>query len=189
MKTDTKKVVGKAANKQSLPKTTALAKKAEPTGLASIEAIEGGMMRLWQAFSDGLMKLTPEQVPQALQFIKTTNKLSEDAEKLLKPMVIALVKATGKKTTDAGTMRATHSGYELEIQPNGSGSYIDKSVEALIRAKGLDVNSAMDAEVSYTTNTGKLDNLIQLKVITQAELDTCKKAESWKVMSPKKKES
>jgi hypothetical protein len=160
--------------------------KREPDALASIEAIEKGSIRLWQAFASQLSNLTPEQYPHALQFIKVTEKLTEDAAKLLKPMVIELVKGQGNKATDLGTMRLNVGGFTLEIQPNSTGKLEEKKVEALLRAKGLDVETHMDAVVTYEVNESKLNAAMKAGRLSKDELDTCRKGESWKLMSPKK---
>jgi hypothetical protein len=163
----------------------ALAKTAK---LASIEAIETASFRLWEAFASNLSRLAPEQYPQAIQFVKTIGKLAEDSEKALKQMVVPLLKEKGAVATDAGTRRMTVSGYELEIQPTGNG-YDSKKVEALLRAKAIDVTLGMDQEISYKLNETKLATLVGLGRMSKEELETCKKEEGWKMMSPKKKES
>lgn len=160
--------------------TSSLAKKNNSP--ASIEQHEMGILKLWESFATQLSNIKDEEVPVAVKFIDTMKKLSEHTRDMLKARVIELVTKNGKKVTEAGTMRMPMAGLVMEIQPTGNG-YDPKKVEALIRAKGLDVEHYMDKEIKYSINEGKMKSA---KKITHDEWETCRKEQGWKMMSPEK---
>lgn len=160
---------------------------AEKPQLASVEALEAASISLWESFASSISNLTPDQYAPAIQFIRTTEKLAEDAGKVLKPLIVGTVKARGKRETDAGTMRLTLGDYKLEIQPMST-ALDEKKVEALLRAKGMNPNTHMDTVIKYKVNQGKLDTLVSEGKLSKDELEGCKPAENWKVMTPKKED-
>ena len=153
----------------------------------TVAAVEAGLSKLFESFAHFISAAKDEEMPEALAFVRKSEALLEDTGKLVKERVKALVLQNGTKATEAGTKRLTIGGYVLEVQPAATG-YDGKRVEALLRAKNIYLDQGMDSTVSWKVNEGKLENLVREKKLSNQELKTCLKDESWKVMSPKKEE-
>lgn len=86
---------------------------------------------------------------------------------------------------DNGSKQADIDGWRFEASRNG-GYYIADKVEALLRARKLNVDKFMDQTITHSIN---LDKIVALKLkhpdIAQ-ELEQCRAPRGWSVKTPKK---
>jgi len=169
------------------PKAIAAVKTVKMTYEKAIQVHKDSIAVVLTKFTDLLATLPTTQLPQASVFINDLEQVTKDIKDSIKSRIKDLVSAGGQVATDAGTKRMTVNGYVLEIQPSRTG--LDpKAVETKLRAKGLDPEVGMDAEVKYKVNEGKLTSLVASGKMTQDEVETCRYPAEYKVMSPKKVE-
>lgn len=174
MKTATTKKTKEVADKTLARVETAIAKY-DPSKLT--EALVG--------FSHAISTINKETGPQLWDSVKKMKDLVAEYEDSVRQFILNMVDANGKKVTDAGTKRMTTRGFTLEIQPSGGG-LDSKKVEALLSSKGIAPLVGMDTKITFTVNEGKLKDLVAKKKLTEDELETCRTAKGWKVMSPVK---
>jgi hypothetical protein len=90
---------------------------------------------------------------------------------------------SGKPTT---TILLEAGEWEQELRSRGQ-PVDEKKLEALIRSKGKDPNLFMQQVVIFKVDQHKLAWAVENKLLTQAEVDACKKPLEYNVMRPKRK--
>jgi uncharacterized protein (UPF0335 family) len=164
-----------------MKKTKALARQ-DAGPITPTDAVRAALATVADAFSGG--EIVPEKLAQGWVIIKQIEDAVENTVKVAKKQVETFVLKHGTRVTDAGTMRTEVGGIQLEVRPTRTG-FDPKKVEALMRAKELDLNRYMDAEVVYKLNAGKLADAVSKGKLTAAELETCRYEPSYAVQKPK----
>lgn len=137
---------------------------------------------LGQVFQ-GTGDIAPARIDEAYSALKDAAKLIEDIQKVAKQRIQELVKKSGELVPETkGTIRSESLGYELRPTRTGFDS---KKVEALFRAKGVDVNKYMDPVVTYVISDNKLLAAAADGVLSKDELEACRYDESYSVWKSK----
>lgn len=131
------------------------------------------------------LDLTPPALAGAFDTLKDWDDVVSDLIKSARERLLTLLKSDGEKTTDAGTLRLNVDGWALEARPQST-NYDAKRLEALLRAKGLSVDTYMTREVSYSVSPDGVARLLADGVATLDELNTTKPEARFNVMRPKK---
>lgn len=156
--------------------------KSVPTAKGAAMAVEHGLAIFAQQLSAPLIK--PATLARTIDRLKTWADAIEDLQKVAKQKTLELLEKQGETVTEKGTKRAVVDGLQFEARPHRTG--VDpKKLEALLRAKKLDVAAYMDATISYKVNESRLPVLISDNRLTQAELDSCNYDTTWVVQPPK----
>lgn len=188
----TKKLVtaGKMTSKktvtveQAQEQMASLAKK-NGAPLALTTQIEKGMGGALTGLATLLgSELPVKQLAPLFSQMKEWEKNLTDLAKVGRARLLDTLDKRGEVVTEAGTRRATVDGWVLEARPQKTALDAGR-VEALLRAKSLDVTAHMDSVISYKVNLGKLDQLISEGVLTADELATCRPELSYALQTPK----
>ena len=162
-----------------MAKTKAIEKSPPPS--APVDLVVSGITDLARAFGGDLV---PERAVRAFSQLKQIEDAVDKVAKVARTQVLELVRKSGQVFTDAGSIRAQFGEFVVEARPTRTG-YDPKRVEALLRAKELDLQRYMDAEVVYKLNTGKLADAVAKKKISADELETCRYEPSYALQKPK----
>jgi hypothetical protein len=122
-----------------------------------------------QGWASALARLTPEQVPAALDMASQFKKLGTEVYDRLRDRVLERVKANGQIVGEKGSMQDSVGGFKLSAIPTKSGTD-PKKLEAKLRALGKDPANYMDATVTYKVNEGKLNLLLQTGTLTKEDV-------------------
>ena len=160
----------------------ALATQGRETVITIFKNVQVEMEKLGNA----LTVATPEVVTEVFAQVKQWEGLVKDVGNVAKEMIKSMVLEKGKQTTDKGSRELVVAGYQLEVRPHRTGLDPAK-VQALLKAKGLDFEVGMDADISWKVNEQKLALAVEIKKqLTEDEVVSCQYDESWSVQSPKK---
>lgn len=125
--------------------------------------------------------LAPAEQGHVLMLVRDTKKALEDTEKLIKAQMVALLKEKGEQVTDKGSRALEVDGLRLKMKPYRTG-YDPKKLEALLRARSMNVESFMRPTISYAVDDAKIPALAeQLGADT---LESTKYDESWVLEAP-----
>jgi hypothetical protein len=130
-------------------------------------------------------ELTPIILTETYELIQTyekaLGKISEIAKKNLK----AFVETNGLVEEGSKQKVATIGEYQVTCRPVRT-TFDPKRVEALLRAKNMNVEKGMDREISYTVNESKLQSLITTKKMTADEVESCRYPLTYSLQPPMK---
>lgn len=117
--------------------------------------------------------LRPDQLASAQQQIKELTTALVVCEENVKKRLVAIALEEGTEATEKGTKRVTKDGWTWGVRP-WRNTLDDKKVEALLRAKGLSVDTWMDKKVTYAANEDRLKDAVAKKKLTADEMETCR---------------
>ncbi len=111
---------------------------------------------------------TPTQMMSVMSQLKSWSSAVSDIEKIAKKQILLVLQMEGEKVTDKGSLRLEKDGVRFEARPHRTG--VDpKKLEALLRAKKLNVEGWMTPTITYKVNE---ENVVELRtrgIITPAE--------------------
>jgi hypothetical protein len=136
-------------------------------------AVRNGTINSMQGLADWLSRVTPEEFGQAVLLVRAMEKALEQAEDVLIERAIDVVRATGKRETDKGTMSVVLGAHTLRAIPTRTGTD-PKKLEAHLRTKGVNPDVCMDATITYKVNDDKLKQAVASGKLTPDEVDACK---------------
>ena len=122
-----------------------------------------------QGWATALSKLTPEQVPAALEIASSFKKLGVEVYDRLRDRVLEEVKKNGSVTSEKGSMAASVGGFKATAIPTKTGTD-PKKLEAKLRALGMEPSVGMDAQITYLVNKEKLASLVAGGALTLADV-------------------
>lgn len=128
-------------------------------------------------------KVPDEVVAPMYDLTKKVGDILKTVQDPLKETYRAMVEKTGRTFTDAGSMMKDLAGWRLEIRPTGGGWDEDK-LASLMRSKGLKRLKYTDKEVTFKPNDEKIQRLIGAEVVTEEEVNACKKPGGFSVQPP-----
>lgn len=138
------------------------------------------MMTALHAFASALSNLTEEQVPDAFDTVDKMQKLSDEVREQLRTRLLLFLNVHGSTKGDKGTKEAESGGYLLQAIPTRTG--IDpKKLEALLRRKRLDVESGMDATITFKVNEDKLARLVASGQLSEQDREACRYERAYRV--------
>lgn len=117
--------------------------------------------------------------------LKDAEKVVEDLQTNLKARLVEQVKQLGKQSTERGSLRLEADGWEIEARVSRTG-YDPRKVEALLRAKNLDVPSYMTTKITFAVDEARLQAAALTNKLTQDELDTCRYESGYTLQRPKR---
>lgn len=139
-----------------------------------------------KALADHLSQdLTTFQLVNAYEVVKDMGDVVSDLSSNARDRMLKRIEQEGVVVTEKGTMRLEVDGKFIEARPMKTG-FDPKKIEGLLRAKGAEVTSAMDAKVTYVINERKLQQTVAGGLITPDELETCRFTPSYAVQRPKR---
>lgn len=154
---------------------------------------EANLVDIERVISRMAQALSVEQLPPAalasIMFVarRVKNAMDKGIEPIAKTRIIHLLKERGNLVTDKGSRRLMIDGWTMFMKPTRSG--LDpKKLEALIRAKGKDPANYMNTRIVYEVDEAKANKLVDKKIMTDDELESCKYDESWTVEAPTQEE-
>lgn len=150
---------------------------------ATIQSTLSGVLH---ALSDVLSQevVPPTTLAQVLFIAReTAAALEKGIEKAAKTRLITLLKESGSQTTEKGQRELVVDGWKLQMRPYRTG-YDPKKLEALIRARGKDPANYMSTKLTYEVSEDGCNKLVDKKLLTPDELETCRHDESWTVLTP-----
>jgi len=163
----------------------ALAKVDAASSIAPFQAAERSIASGLEQLAGAVASMRDEQQGEALTVCRSLSDALEATVDFVKTRVKAYVLEHGATTTAKGSRVATAGEWRLEIRPQRTG--VDpKKLEALARAKGLDVGRVMDPVVSYQVNETKLQAALVGGQLTPAEVESCRYQLSYAVLAPEK---
>lgn len=170
----TKKIV-----KQTDSVTNALAT-FQPSSKAAFDA---GLMLASEALSD--RAITPAKLTETYELLYIYQKKLGVVLEIAKASMKKLVEEQGQQKEEGLSKSMVMGNYQVDIRPVNT-KLDSKKVEALIRAKGIPIDKAMDQEISYKINESKLQELIIRKKMTADELESCRHELKYSLQPPKK---
>lgn len=166
--------------KSKVKKTTALAPKQEGAALATVGQgrVTEGLRDLAQALS---ANLTTPQLAQVFDAICETESAVEHLKGNAKERLLSAVRSGGTQKTEAGSMELMSGEWTLEARVRDTG-FDDRAVERMLRSKGFDPSTGMDATVTYKTNEVKLASC----GLTEEEIQSCRKQRTFVLQRPRR---
>lgn len=124
------------------------------------------------------LALTPPQIATLFDRLKDWEHIVRDLHANLRTRLIQYAKSRG------GPGKYVVDGWQLEVRQRHQ---VDAGkLEGIIRAKGKNPQMYMTPEVTYKVSEAGLKLLVHDKVMTEAEIDTCRPADQYTVMTPKR---
>lgn len=153
-----------------------------PSGALTFEDRVKQLLRiLAQKLSEDL---GPQQLAMTYNAISSwTKNLTELHDNAKKRLVKTLVEK-GAQVSDAGTMKLTVDGWELEARPAGR-IWDETRVMALLRGKQLPLDKWMRPTVKYAVDEKQLAVLQELGKLTAAEINACKLERGYALQPPR----
>lgn len=108
----------------------------------------------------------------------------ESVVKMARDRVEQVLRSQGTQDAETGTLHLDAGGWKLEARPR-SVKHSAKTVEALLRAKGLSPEKYMQRKVVYEVDESMLSSLVDIGNITQDELEACRPPLAYNIMSPR----
>jgi len=136
-------------------------------------AVRNGIIILMQGLADWFSRVGPDEFGQAVLLVRAMKKALEQAEDVLNERATDVVRASGKRETDKGTMSVVLGAHTLRAIPTRTGTD-PKKLEAHLRTAGINPEVCMDATITYKVNDEKLKQALASGKLTQAEVDACK---------------
>lgn len=87
--------------------------------------------------------------------------------------LLTFILEKGQTVTEKGTLELSLSNGQVQRAVPTNTKPNDKLTERVLRAKGLDINTWMDKEVSYSVNERKMMELLQTEQLTETEYKQC----------------
>lgn len=174
-----------ATKKIVVPKKTAVA--AGPNHTQMITVTSEAMDLVLQQTANVLSReLKPPELCTVFSSIKDWEKNLTALAKNGRDRLLDLVLENGEQVTETGTKKLdVDGGWEVEARPRKTG--VDgKKLEALLRAKKLDVGKYMIATITYAPNELGVEQLIKEGKVTPEEMATCHHELEYNLMTPKK---
>ena len=173
----------KTATKSTKPAAKALAKaltKAPEAHLAPL-ALRGPTLEALEALSNALTKVEPRELQDAWVLVKQVESAVEAMEAHLKQVIEGFVLEHGKDVGEKGGKQVVFpTGEMLRLRLHRTG--VDsKKLEKLLRARGVDVETCMDARVSYAANTEKIDKAVAKGLLTAEDVASTYYDATWVV--------
>lgn len=125
-----------------------------------------------QELADWLSQVGPDEFGQTVLLVRAMKKALEQAEDTLAARVSDVVRATGKRETDKGTMSVALGAHTLRSIPTRTGTD-PKKLEAHLRTKGIAPEVCMDATITYKINDEKVKLAMSAGKIVPADLEAC----------------
>jgi len=150
------------------------------TTTETLTRVQYALMQLGATLSN----VADADLGQTMATVRQFGDVLEAAEASMKARILPYIKANGMTVTEKGSMRATINGYMLEAQPTRTG-YDSKKVEALLRARGIEPETAMDAVVTYKVNEGKLADTVRSGAVSTDEAEATRYDLNYRVMVKK----
>lgn len=150
--------------------------------IARFQTVEEIMVVLSDYLS---LDLSPPQLSEVHIKLDDWFKNLKDLKENTRQRLLDLLIKDGKKVTDKGSKELEVDGYVLRCKPTKTGISAQK-LEALIRAKNLDVDKVMQPVVTYELDEAKLAVAISKKLLTADEAATCVYDPSYALDKPKK---
>ena len=173
----------KVAKKAAAKKPGALAKR-DSVGVVVLQRRAGieALSSLAQVFS-GKMEVSPKVVGEAYNSVYMLSKANDDILAIAKKYITDMVKATGERITDKGSMVARIGDFRFEMRPTRTGPD-PKKLEALLRTKGAAIEAFMEQRVTFAVSDEGIQRALEQGVLTTAELDTVQYGESFALQPP-----
>jgi hypothetical protein len=166
-----------------------MAKESKTTSSA-VEAVAEGLSKSLEEFARTLSKpLTEKALPVAHAAAARMRKAVSSIEDLLKAQVKVMVLAKGSPVGENGSKALIIGNYRMEVRANGSNSFDETRALALLKSKTypngkpLNIDEYTEKEVTYHVDFNKVQQLIGAKVLTEKELQSCKKDVTYAVQS------
>ncbi len=133
--------------------------------------------------------IADEAMPAMQELVTKLGKVSESWATSIKAKVKALVLSKGSEIGEKGSKAYTVNGYALTLHAAGGGYDETKVKELLLGRKRKDgqprtIESFCDVQISHAVNYDKVQQLIGKGVLTQNELDACRKERTYSVQQP-----
>lgn len=133
-----------------------------------------------QEYAAVLSNLENEQVPAAFEMTDQLKELAEEVRTRLRDRLLLIVSAVGTKVTEKGSMAADLGNFLVKAIPTRTG--VDpKKLEGLLRKRQIELTRIMDATVTYKVNEHKLLDAQVTKLLTQADVDSCRYDKAFRV--------
>ncbi len=160
------------------------------TKSAAVEAVAEALSKSLEAFAQTLSQpLTEKALPVAHAAAGRMRKAVTSIEDLLKAQVKVLLLAKGQPVGENGSKALVIGSYKMEIQAKGANSYEESRLLALLaskkdaKGKPLNIDEYTEKEIIYHADLNKVQRLIGAKVLTEQELQSCKKDITYAVQS------
>jgi hypothetical protein len=162
--------------------------KVAPQTVVTLEAIEkaGNAVLTMMADVLSLPDCPPEALVQVLAAARQLEKgVKQGIEPHAKAALVGMLKDRGQQVGEGNARALQLGGWEVKMRPYRTG-FDPKKLEALLRAMGKNPESFMRTDLTYSIDEGGIKRLIDHKVLTPDELETCRYAESWTLETPER---
>lgn len=129
-------------------------------------------------------ELAPAEAVEVYGQIKAVQDAIDNMADMARAKLLQYVQEEGVQITETGSLKAQFGNYEVEARIARSG-FDPAKVQVLLRHKGMDPESGMDATISYKPNNVKLFGLVDRGNLTRAELELCRYDKAYNLQRPK----
>jgi hypothetical protein len=127
--------------------------------------------------------LAPPDLAALFEKVKEAELVVEHIHDMIRKRVIEVVAQKQNKAPGAA-FKLQAGPYLLEVRTRDN---VDpKRLEGMLRAKGLNPADFMDSETKYKVRADGIDTLLHAGHLSLEELESCRKSDSYTVMSPKR---
>lgn len=140
----------------------------------------------WASIVQGLssilqQNLTPAELALFHDFTEKSKKSIDAFKEIARDRLLSQVKSSGIRATDKGTLVLDLGNGNVQRAIPVSTKPKDKLVEAMLKRKGLLRDSWMDKTIIYTASESKLAELLDGKLITTDEYNSCFAEQTYRV--------